>query len=99
MKKPIRKTCFIEACNALVELAAKPKSKVLHHIIHKVRDINMTNRGQYPACGYSKDTFRGFSADLFVFHITKERGRNNFHNYASRLQGIFVRSSISKSSK
>ncbi len=30
---------------------------------------------------------------------TKERGRNNLNKDASRLQGIFVRSSISKSSK
>ncbi len=31
--------------------------------------------------------------------VFKERGRNNLNKDASRLQGIFVRSSISKSSK
>ncbi len=31
--------------------------------------------------------------------VDKERGRNNFHNYASRLQGIFVRSQIQKTLK
>ncbi len=31
--------------------------------------------------------------------VLKERGRNNLNKDASRLQGIFVRSSISKSSK
>jgi len=28
--------------------------------------------------------------------LTKERGRNNFHNYASQLQAAFVRSQIPK---
>ncbi len=41
----------------------------------------------------------GTPRDILLDYLTKERGRNNLNKDASRLQGIFVRSSISKSSK
>jgi hypothetical protein len=40
-----------------------------------------------------------FLAGVKGVPVPKERGRNNFHNYASQLQATFVRSQIPKASK
>jgi hypothetical protein len=42
---------------------------------------------------------RQFHITPFAVNLLEERGRNNFHNYASQLQATFARSQIPKASK
>jgi hypothetical protein len=71
---------------------AKERGKIVFFRVQYETKINLI---WYPVVRY--DTAHGFAhRDLLNF---KERGRNNFLNYASQLQATFARSQITKISK
>jgi hypothetical protein len=73
-------------------LHIKERGKI---VFFRVQYETKINQIWYPVVRYN--TAHGFAhRDLLNF---KERGRNNFLNYASQLQATFARSQITKISK